>query len=377
MSLLGIDTSQLIGRYEDNQGEWTDVEQALQKAFPGQSLSELHAAATEYISCNPDATMDEVLTALQTQFSVTLSTELAAEIRKEWDEFSRASELNPAQLLAVLDDYGADTVDTGSRAYLMFIMQHLLKEIERLSSEADLKALESDMERYREEMEKLYASSTEPTSYTGGTEDASPDVKRTAAERWIFAAAAVINTAVAVCAIALLAPLLGPALTVLAMAVTLAVATLAVIEAATDGGVSQALADILEGLGMTQGKAERTAENFAILSAILSGVLGIAAYFGAGPLIQAMQGATTQAVQEGTTPTDGEPTLPDDPLSNSETEHFQALVSELVALLRLAKGLDLATLDAIFAAMREVLTDSADGDGETSSPHEMLMMTMA
>jgi hypothetical protein len=354
MSLLGIDTSQLIGRYEDNQGEWTDVEQALQKAFPGQSLSELHAAATEYISCNPDATMDEVLTRPADAVLRDPLDRTGGGNPQGVGRVLPASELNPAQLLAVLDDYGADTVDTGSRAYLMFIMQHLLKEIERLSSEADLKALESDMERYREEMEKLYASSTEPTSYTGGTEDASPDVKRTAAERWIFAAAAVINTAVAVCAIALLAPLLGPALTVLAMAVTLAVATLAVIEAATDGGVSQALADILEGLGMTQGKAERTAENFAILSAILSGVLGIAAYFGAGPLIQAMQGATTQAVQEGTTPTDGEPTLPDDPLSNSETEHFQALVSELVALLRLAKGLDLATLDAIFAAMREV-----------------------
>ena len=52
MSLLGIDTSQLIGRHQDNQG--------------GRA------------------------------------------------EFSQASALNPAQLLAVLDDYAADAVAAGS-----------------------------------------------------------------------------------------------------------------------------------------------------------------------------------------------------------------------------------------------------------------------
>ena len=366
MSLLGIDTSQLISRYEDNQGEWADVEQALQKAFPDQTMAELHAAASAYVSCNPNATMDELLTALQAQFAVTISTDLAVEIRKEWDDFSRASELNPAQLLAVLDDYDADSVNTGSRAYLMFLMQHLIKEIARQSSEADLKALESDMERYKTEMEKLYGSTTKPTTGTDGTEDAGTDATRSAAERWVFAAAAVVNTVLAVCAIALLAPLLGPALTILALGVTLTVATLAAVEAATDGGVTNTLADIFEALGMTEGKAERTAENFAILAAVLSGVLGIVAYFGVGPLTQALTGAITQVAEQETTPADGERTISDDPLSKSEGAFFQALVAELVALLRLAQGLDLATLDAIFAAMRDVLTETRSGSAGTA-----------
>ncbi|WP_028588049.1 hypothetical protein [Desulfocurvus vexinensis] len=356
MSLLGIDTSQLIGRYEDNQGEWADVEQALRKAFPDQSMAELHAAATAYVSCNPGATMDELLTALQAQFAVTISAELAVEIRQEWDEFSRASALNPAQLLAVLDDYDADSVDTGSRAYLMFLMQHLIKEIARLSTETDLKALESDMERYQAEMDKLYAATTKATTGTDGTEDAGTDATRTPAERWLFAAAAVINTAIVLTLTAAMALLIGPG-ALLIMGISLTVGTLAVVDAATDGGVTKALADLFQALGMTEGKAERTAENFAILSAVLSGVLGIAAYFGAGPLIQALTGATTQVVQEQTTPGGGR-TLPDDPLSKSEGEFYQALVAELVALLRLAQGLDLATLDAIFAAMRDVVTET-------------------
>ena len=105
------------------------------KAFPGKSMAEIHAQATLYAAQNPNATIDEMVSSLSKSFAVSISTELAAEIRNEWDEFNSASDLSPIELLAVLDDYSGDKVDTSSRAYLMFIMQALQKEIERITAE--------------------------------------------------------------------------------------------------------------------------------------------------------------------------------------------------------------------------------------------------
>lgn len=276
MSMLGIDTSQLISKFttEESQKEWGDVEEALLKAFPGKSIAEIHAAATLYAAKNPDATISEMIQALSVEFSVTISAELAAEIRTEWDEFSSTNDLSPAELLAVLDDYSGDNVDTGSRAYLMFMMQALQKEIERITAESSEAGVSADKAQHEAAKMELNEKIEEMNKPPGFFEKVMP---------WLSAAAAVIGAAIAV-AVAVAVTVgtggvaAGLAITAAVIACTLAVS--AVAGAATDGEYSLAgvTAKLLEACGVDK----ETAQWIGLGLEITLAVVGMVCSLGAG-----------------------------------------------------------------------------------------------
>ena len=276
MSMLGIDTTQLISKFttSESQQEWGDVEKALQKAFPDQSMEEIHARATIYVGKNPDATIGDVIQALSAEFSVSISTELAAEIRSEWDEFNQASGLDPAELLAVLDDYSGDSVNTHSRAYLMFMVQALQQEIERLTAETMEKGQEADKAQYEQAKAELNEKIEEMNKPKGFFDKIMP---------WLSAAAAVIGAAIAVAvavAVTVATGGVAGALAITAAVIACVLAVSAVAGAASGGEYSLAglTAKLLEACGVD----EQTAQWIGIGLEITLAVVGICCSLGAG-----------------------------------------------------------------------------------------------
>ena len=401
MSLLGIDTSQLISKYQANESEWTDVEQLLQKAFPGKSLEEIHAAATIYVAQNPGATMDDLLTALQTQFAVSISTELAAEIRKEWDEFSNVSTLNPAQLLAVLDDYDADSVNTHSQAYLMFLMQHLQDEIEKLTAEGIEATQQADKGRYELAKEDFNKKIEDMNSKPSG-----------GFLKWLGAVAAVIGAVIAV-AVAVVVSVgtggaaAGFAIAAAAIACTLAVSAIA--GAASDGKYSLAgiTATILEACGVPKDVARWIGIGLEITLAIVGAICSLGAGFAsagasaAGTAANTASTATTTAtagasaatttattattaattmeklvrlltianclMQVGVGVATGAKAVVDFQYTMEQAEllELKALMEKLLQILKTSQQVAEALLDAIFSAMRDMITETTQNLLET------------
>ena len=276
MSMLGIDTSQLISKFttEESQQEWGDVEKALQKAFPGQSMEKIHAMASVYVNSHPDATIGDVIDALSVEFSVNISAELAAEIRTEWDEFHKVSDLDPAELLAVLDDYSGDSVNTKTRAYLLFMIQSLQVEIERLTAETLQKGEEANKAQYEDAKAELNEHIQKMSDKPEFFDKIMP---------WLSAAAAVVGAVIAIgVAIAVTAATGGVAgaLAITAAVIACVLAVSAVAGAATDGEFSLAglTAKLLEACGVD----EQTAQWIGIGLEITLAVVGICCSLGAG-----------------------------------------------------------------------------------------------
>ncbi|WP_028588051.1 YopB/SseC family type III secretion system translocon subunit [Desulfocurvus vexinensis] len=408
MSLLGIDTSQLIAKYQANESEWTDVELALQKAFPGKSLEEIHAAATIFIAQNPGATMDELLTALQAQFAISISTELAAEIRKEWDEFSSASTLNPAELLAVLDDYDADSVNTHSQAYLMFLMQHLQEEIERLTAESIEVSQQADKGRYelaKEDLNKKIEemNSKPPSGFL----------------KWLGAVAAVIGAAIAVAVAVVISVGTGGAaagLAIAAAAIACTLAVSAIAGAASDGKYSLAgiTATILEACGVPKETARWIGIGLEITLAIIGAICSLGAGFAASGASAASTAANTASTATSTASTaattgasatgaaataantastaattmeklvkllnianclmqvgvgvaTGAKAVVDFQYTMEQAEllELKALMEKLLQILKTSQQVAEALLDAIFSAMRDMITETTQNLLET------------
>jgi len=379
MSLLGIDTSQLISRYQNNESEWNDVEDALAKAFPGQSAAELHAAATIFIAENPDATMDELLAALQTQFSVEISAELVTEIRKEWDEFSTSSDLSPAELLAVLDDYDGDAVDTSSQAYLLFLMQTLQKEIEKITSETV--GTESEVDRARYEAAKADVN-----------EQIKDLDKKTSGGflKWLGAAAAVVAAVISVAVAVAVSVASGGTAAVFAVTAAVIACTLAVSAiagAASDGKYSIAglVAQGLEACGVD----EQTAQWIGIGVEVALAVAGAVCSLGVGLLASGASAASTGAntaatvakttekfeqlailmskvvcaLQVATGVAQGVKAVIDYDytMSQAELTELRAIMEKLLQILKAKQALTEELLQTIFDAMRGTVSESTEG----------------
>jgi len=398
MSLLGIDTSQLISHYQANESEWTDVEQLLQKAFPGKSLDEIHAAATIYVAQNPSATMDDLLTALQAQFAISISTELAAEIRQEWDQFSTASILNPAQLLAVLDDYDADSVNTHTQAYLMFLMQHLQDEIEKLTSESIETTQQADKGRYEAAKEEFNKKIEDMNSKPSG-----------GFLKWLGAVAAVIGAVIAVAVAVVISvgtggAAAGFAIAAAAIACTLAVSAIA--GAASDGKYSLAgiTATILEACGVPKDTARWIGIGLEITLAIVGAICSLGAGFASAGASAASTAANTAstatttatttaaagasaATTTATTATTAATTMEklvrllsianclmqvgvgvatgakavvdfQYTMEQADLLELKALMEKLLQILKTSQQVAEALLDAIFSAMRDIITET-------------------
>lgn len=377
MSMLGIDTSQLISKFttQESQQEWGDVEEALQKAFPGKSMTEIHAAATLYAAKNPDATIDEMVQDLSVQFSVAISTELATEIRTEWDEFNKASGLDPTELLAVLDDYAGDKVDTSSRAYLMFMVQALQKEIERLTAETMDAGQKADNAQYEAAKAELNEKIEKMNKPPGFFDKLMP---------WLSAAAAVIGAIIAVAVAAAVTVATGGvaaglAITAAVIACTLAIS--AVAGAATDGEYSLAgiTAKLLEACGVDK----ETAQWIGVGLEITLAVVGIACSLGAG---FASSGATAagKGVEAMSKAADGMSKLTKVlnvangalmvtsgvvtgakaivdygyALEQADYVELKAMLEKMLSILKASQALNEQMLEAIFGAMRNIITEN-------------------
>ena len=404
MSTLGIDTSQLISKFttSESQSEWKDVEDALLKAFPGKSMAEIHAQATLYAAQNPNATIDEMVSSLSKSFAVSISTELAAEIRNEWDEFNSASDLSPIELLAVLDDYSGDKVDTSSRAYLMFIMQALQKEIERITAETMEAGEKASKTMYDAAKAELNEKIEEMNKPPGFFDKVMP---------WLSAAAAVIGAAIAI-AVAVAVSVgtggvaAGLAITAAVIACVLAVS--AVAGAATGGEYSLAgvTAKLLEACGVDK----ETAQWIGLGVEITLAIVGICCSLGAGFAASAGSGASTAtnagttaaktadtaakaadtaakaadtaakvadatakmksltqvlsfiqgALMVGTGIAQGAKAIADYnyAMDQAELTELKAILERLLAILKANQAVDQQMLEAIFGAIRKTLTDT-------------------
>ena len=397
MSTLGIDTSQLISKFttSQSQSEWKDVEDALLKAFPGKSMGEIHAQATLYAAQNPNATIDEMISSLSTSFAVSISTELAAEIRNEWDEFNSASDLSPVELLAVLDDYKGDSVDTSSRAYLMFIMQALQKEIERITAEtmeAGEKASKSMYDAAKAELNEKIEEMNKPPGFFDSVMP------------WLGAAAAVIGAVIAVgVAVAVTAGTGGVAagLAITAAVIACVLAVSAVVGAATSGEYSLAgvTAKVLEACGVD----EDTAQWIGLGVEITLAIVGICCSLGAGFAASAGSGASTAtnagttaaktadtavkvadttakaadaaakmksltqvlsfiqgALMVGTGIAQGAKAIADYSYSMDQAEltELKAILERLLAILKANQAVNQQMLEAVFGAIRKTLTET-------------------
>ena len=118
------------------------------KAFPGQSMEELQAAATAVLAGNPNLGVDDLVVILADKFDVSVSSEKAAAIRTEWEEFNQVSELSPSELMEVLDDYSGDSVNTKGQKYLLLLVNLLRQELSELTSKTDEADLEAEKSKF-------------------------------------------------------------------------------------------------------------------------------------------------------------------------------------------------------------------------------------
>ena len=363
MSLTGVDTSQLISRFttSESQKEWGDVKAALQEAFPDQSIEELHAAATAMMLQIPDMTMEELVTALSDKFSVEISTELATQIRTEWDEFNKTSGLDASELIAVLDDYSGDAVDTKSQKYLMLLMQQLRLELKQLTNESEEANAEADEELALKAIEEEMAAAEKSESQANSTKS------------WIGAALAIVGVVAAV----VMAPVTG-GLSLLAVAPMGIMAAMAVYNAISGDDVSVAslISEALQVLGLPEGVSDvigGIAEACMVIGAFVSG-LGVVALLAEGPrIVDWLEGVFDRAVDtwgpeegEDDTTTDGtdgtESTeVSDYTMSEGELSSLQETIAQLVKMLKAQNQIDQATLDAIFEAFRGDLSSEGQG----------------
>ncbi|WP_461211058.1 hypothetical protein [Desulfocurvus sp. DL9XJH121] len=387
---LSVDTSQLVARFttSESQEEWSDLEKALTEAFPGKTMTEIHAAATAYMLLNPDATFDELLAGLQTEFAVELSTETAAQIRSEWDEFNQASDLDPSELLAVLDEYGEDSVDTKSQAWLLYLMQYLQKVIEDATASDSVSTQKADRVGYeaaKEEYEKKVAEALESKKASGIFGKIMS---------WVGAAMACLGALIAVIAATAASIASGGTAAVLAwagagIAITLAIS--AVVGAASDGEYSIAglVAKGLEACGVPEDVAGYIGigveVGLAILGAVCSfgaGLASTSANAAKSGVDVAVKSAETLAklqklskvlniisslgqigvglasgAQAGVNLWAG--------LSQAALTEAQALMDQLMAILKSTQKINAQLLEVIFNAIRGTVTEATNDYTDT------------
>lgn len=352
MSLSGIDTSQLISQFTTNesQQEWADVEKALLEAFPEHSVEELHATASALLIQMPDLDIESLVEIMAERLNVEVSTKLATEIRTEWDEFNKASGLDPKELVAVLDDYAGDSVDTNSQRYLMLLMNALRHELQEVAGDADEAAMEAEKERLDAEFEEFMESLEH-------TDDRSAGEK---AKDWGIAAltiaGAVLSVGLAVATLGLAAP------SAVSMCMFAASATA---HAATgeDYSLATVCSDILQSMGFSEGVADVLGTIFEVghvLQAMM--FMGTAGLVGeAGRIVDLFGSAEADLVDEEsnetgeTDGTGGE--YSDYEMTEAEVGSLKAALAQMVAMLKSGERLDAAMLDAIINALKGGLSE--------------------
>ena len=354
MSLTGIDTSQLVSRFttSESQKEWGDVQDALAKAFPDQSMEELHAAATALLLETPGMDMGELVSALADKFSVSISTEMANQIRTEWEQFNAASGLNASELIAVLDDYSGDAIDTKSQKYMMFLIMFLRQELEELSTETDQATSEADGKKTLEEIEEMMEAANKEGK------DAN------SAKSWIGAALAIVGV---VAAVFMAIPTMG-----LSMVAALPMGVMAVtatVSAATGEDFSPAamLSEFCQVLGIPKGVSDVIGGIMEALMVIGSFVCGMgftALLMEAPRIVEWIDGCFERGGEmwgseedDDTKELDGSENVdvPDYDMTDDEKSGLRAAIEQLVKMLQAKGEIDAAALDAIFSDLSDNL----------------------
>ena len=363
MSLSGVDTSQMMARFTsaESQEEWADVKEALLKAFPGQSMEELQAAATAVLARNPNLGVDDLVVILADKFDVVVSSDKAAAIRTEWEEFNQVSELSPSELMEVLDDYSGEGVNTKGQKYLMLLMKLLRQELSGLSSESEEAELKAEKSQYEAELDEL-------ADKVGGDD-------RTTKEKvmqWIGAACAVA-AAVAAVAVAttvtcmsggLVLGIAGPAAVSMCLFAASAVASAATGE---DYSLASVASEAMQWIGIPEDVADALGVAFEVLHVVQASLISAPMVLLAeAPRLLAaedgiVKGLFNLAVGSGDEQQVEDPEFSQDELeayemTESEIESLKETIKKLLKLLKGKQARDAAMLEAIFNALKEQMS---------------------
>lgn len=360
MSLSGVDTSQMMARFTttESQKEWGDVKEALLKAFPDQTFDELQAAATAVLAKMPDVDINDLLMILGDKFNVVVSVEHAAAIRTEWEEFTKVSDLEPSELMEVLDDYTGDEVKTNSQRYLLLLMKLLRQELIILFADSEEADLEADKSAAEAALDELSEEIKEQDNRSDSEKRAS----------WFGAAVAVVAAVVAVTAAVATFGLLAP---IAAAACVFAGTALASAISGEDYSIASVASDVAQWLGIPKDVADVIGVIVEVSYVLEVGVFNPAlAVMGEAPRIfalfaEAKSSATEEAMNtdgtQGTDETEGnegvDPQVMDYEMSDSELASLKEALVQMVKMLKAGQALDAAMLNAIFNSLKNDLSD--------------------
>ena len=364
MSLSGVDTSQMMARFttEESQQEWADVKEALLKAFPGQSMEELQAAATAVLAGNPNLGVDDLVVILADKFDVSVSSEKAAAIRTEWEEFNQVSELSPSELMEVLDDYSGDSVNTKGQKYLLLLVNLLRQELSELTSKTDEADLEAEKSKFEADLEAL-------ADNLDGVDD------RTTKEKvlqWLGAAyavaAAAASVALAVTVTAMTGGIAlgiaGPAAISMCLFAASSVASAATGE---DYSLANVASEVMQWIGIPEDVADALGVAFEVLHVLQGSLIAgpmvlmaeaprilMAADGVINGLFDAIEGAGAEENVDGSEFSQDE--LEAYEMTESEIESLKETIKKLLEMLKGKQARDAAMLDAIFNALKEQMS---------------------
>lgn len=364
MSLSGVDTSQMMARFTttESQQEWADVKEALLKAFPGQSMEELQAAATAVLASNPNLGVDDLVMILADKFDVSVSSEKAAAIRTEWEEFNQVSELSPSELMEVLDDYADSKVNTKGQKYLLLLVNLLRQELSELTSKTDEADLEAEKSKFEADLEAL-------ANDLDGVDDRTTKEK---VMQWIGAAYAVAAAAATVALAVTLTcmsggialGIAGPAALSMCLFAASSVATAATGE---DYSLASVASEVLQWIGIPEDVADVLGVVFEVLHVVQASLIAgptvlmaeaqriLAAGDGIiGSLFEQAVGSGDENNVENTEFSEAELEAYD--MTESEIDSLKETIKKLLELLKGKQARDAAMLEAIFNALKQEMS---------------------
>jgi hypothetical protein len=131
----GIGNTPTGGSTQQIYSEYEEVQQALQKAFPGKTELEIQQAVVSYLGTvqgqNAGGIDSQAMLAHITKaFNVEISAQAASDIKTEWEDLTQSLDIDVADLAAILTDYAPDGIDKTDRAYIMLLWEQLQGELE-------------------------------------------------------------------------------------------------------------------------------------------------------------------------------------------------------------------------------------------------------
>lgn len=170
----GIQNTHMTGSHASMFAEYQDVVDALQKAFPEKPELEIQQAITSYLKSQVGKEAGEMdskamLEHITRTFNVAISTEMASEIKKEWEDLTKSMDLGISGLATLLTDYSDKGIDKTDREFLVMLWQMLQGSIEDAIGDESQVSLNANKEAQQKEFQEFLDKKIEEMEKAGKT----------------------------------------------------------------------------------------------------------------------------------------------------------------------------------------------------------------